>query len=209
MYTPPAFQVRDAAALHRMIEANAFGILVGGGPDGLAATHLPFLLDAEGGRLIGHVARANPQWRGLADTPVLAIFPGPHAYISPRWYETEPAVPTWNYETVHVRGRARSFEDPEALRAVVGALARKYEAGRPRPWSVDSVDPAYIERQIKGIVGIEVAIERIEGTRKLNQNRSAADRAGAIAGLTASGDPASLAVAAAMSEAMGERGNPP
>ncbi|HET8726247.1 MAG TPA: FMN-binding negative transcriptional regulator, partial [Alphaproteobacteria bacterium] len=140
MYTPPQFAEQDQARIAAFIRANDFGLLVSRSPAGLAASHLPFLFDEPGGRLFAHVARANDQWRDIgAAGPVLVVFSGPHGYVSPRWYETQPAVPTWNYEAVHVTGRARAVHEPAALREIVDGLSRVYEAGVPRPWSIDGV----------------------------------------------------------------------
>jgi transcriptional regulator len=200
MYLPRAFAETDRDALYAMIRADAFGILVSGGDNGLTASHLPFHLDAEGGTLVGHLARANPQWRGLAERPrALAIFAGAHAYVSPGWYEQpEMSVPTWNYEAVHVSGPVRVFHDPAELRALLDRLTATYEAGRASPWSLDVPSPGFIDRQLREIVGIALSIERIKGKRKLSQNRSEADRAGVVAGLVAEGNPGSRAVAARM-----------
>jgi transcriptional regulator len=201
MYVPAAFAETDAARLYAFTEAYDFGLLVTQGPGGPAATHVPFLLDADPGppRLTCHVARENPQWRGIeAAGPVLVVFSGPHAYVSPTWYESRPAVPTWNYEAVHAAGPARAVHDPAALRAMLARLTERYEAGRPGGWSMERMPEAYISGMIGGIVGIEVTVERLEGKRKLSQNRTAADRAGVIAGLNATDDPGAHAVARAM-----------
>src|SRR5947208_238650 len=144
MYVPPHFAESDPDALHVFIERHGFGLLVsqvGGEP---FATHLPLLLDCTAGphgTLLGHVARANPQWRELAGQTSLAIFSGPHAYVSPTWYEAENVVPTWNYVAVHAYGRAELVEDRDALMDIVRRSVAVYEAGTPRPWVFDPTDP--------------------------------------------------------------------
>lgn len=188
MYTPAAFQESDPDVIAAMIARAGLGIMVGAGPQGLTATHLPFLHDRERGLLIGHVARANPH---RPSGEVLVIFQGPHGYVSPSWYPSKAVhgrqVPTWNYEAVHVTGRARVFDDRDALLDVVERLSDAHEAGRPEPWRVDEAPEAYVEALLRGIVGIEIAIERVEAKRKLGQNKDAADRAGVAAGLRADG----------------------
>lgn len=199
MYTPPAFAETDRTRLAAFIRAHDFGLLVRRTAAGLGASHLPFLLDEAGGRLVAHVARANDQWVGIEEAgPVLVVFTGAHGYVSPRWYATRPAVPTWNYEAVHVTGAARAIHDPEALRPILDGLSRIHEAGAAEPWSLDAAPADFIARQIAGIVGIEIAIEQIEGKRKLSQNRPAADRRGVVAALDRQGDDRSRALAAAM-----------
>lgn len=199
MYMPRHFAEDDRATLHRLIRDYGFGLLITA-IDGVPfASHLPLLLDAERGEhgtILGHVAKPNPQWRGFdGATQALAVFQGPHAYVSPSWYATQPAVPTWNYAVVHAYGRPRVLDD--AL-ATVRRLADSHEAGLPEPWSVDRLPADYRDTQLKGIVAFEMPIDRLEGKFKLNQNKSAADRAGVVAGLRARGDPDSEAVAALM-----------
>jgi transcriptional regulator len=191
MYIPKHFEQNDARALWEFIDAHAFGTLltlIGGRP---FASHLPFLADREAGLLHCHVARANPQWLELAASPqALAIFAGPHGYVSPTWYAEQGGVPTWNYAVVHAHGAANVVDDIEHKRRHVEALASKYERSREAPWV-----PQYDPRRLTGIVGIEIRIDKLEGKFKLSQNRSAADRAGVVAQLLASGreDDAALA----------------
>jgi transcriptional regulator len=172
MYVPPHFAVSDPAQLHDLIERYSFGLLVsqvGGVP---FASHLPFLLDRTAGPhgiLLGHVARANPHWRELAGQKALAVFSGPHAYVSPTWYEAENVVPTWNYVAVHAYGRAAVVDDHAALLDIVQRTLAVYEAALPRPWTLDG-SSAYIGRQLGSIVGFRIEIERLEGKWKLNQN---------------------------------------
>ncbi|HYH67310.1 MAG TPA: FMN-binding negative transcriptional regulator [Urbifossiella sp.] len=200
MYVPPHFAETDPAALHDFIEAHAFGLLVsnrGGGP---FATHLPFLLDRDAGphgTLIGHVARANPHWHDLAGAPALAVFSGPHAYVSPTWYEDEPAVPTWNYVAVHAAGRAELVQDRDDLREIVARSVAVFEAGMPAPWRFDP-DTTYADRLLGQIVGFRVRVETLEGKWKLNQNHPAGRRAKVIRALEAASGENGRAVAAAM-----------
>ena len=193
MYIPKHFEENDADRLAGLIDENNFGVLVTVTDGKPFASHLPFLYDRERNVLRAHVARANPQWRQLSGGgEVLAIFGGPHAYISPSWY-TAPGVPTWNYVVTHVYGTARALDDPSAVESIVHALTAKHESRNPTPWT-----PSYDPRMLNAIVGIEIAITKIEGKSKLSQNRSAADRAAVIERLEASADPGDVAVARAM-----------
>src|SRR5436309_15160351 len=141
MYIPAAFAETDLTRLHDFIGQNSFGLLVTQ-VEGLPfATHLPFLLERPAGphgTLVGHVARANSQWREAAGQTALAIFSGPHAYVSPTWYEAEQVVPTWNYAAVHVYGRVQIIQDESALLGIVQEMVRVYEQAMPRPWSFES-----------------------------------------------------------------------
>ena len=152
------------------------------------------------GTLRGHLARANPQWNeSLAGTDALVIFQGPSAYITPNWYatknETGKVVPTYNYAVVHAHGPLVTFEDPERLEANVRALTDYHEAPFADPWRVDQAPADFIRAQLKGIVGVEIPIARLEGKWKVSQNRVPEDREGVVAGLRALGDPASLTMA--------------
>jgi transcriptional regulator len=206
MYLPPHFKQEEQATLHRAISEARLATLVTLGSDGLEASHVPILLDAaEGphGAIRGHIARANPQWRQAApDTPALAVFLGPDAYVSPAWYatkkETGKVVPTWNYLAVHAYGRIEFFEDPERLRAIVAELTRRHESTRPAPWAVSDAPAEFIAAQLKGIIGFRLPIERLEGRWKLSQNRPPADRRGVIEGLRREGGAAETALAARM-----------
>jgi transcriptional regulator len=158
---------------------------------GLVATHLPLMLDetrGEYGTLTGHVSRANLQWReSEPDAEALIIFLGLDSYVSPNWYpakqETGRVVPTWNYAAIHAYGRVTFFEDAERLRTVVTELTKKHEASFAAPWRVTDAPAAYIDSQLKAIVGFECQITRLEGKQKFNQNRSVEDRLGVIEGL--------------------------
>ncbi len=191
MYVPPAFREDRPEVLRAAIRATGLAILISEGPEGIIASHVPMLLDeAEGtnGLLLGHIARANPQWRSkAAEVEGLAIFPGPDAYISPNWYvtkrETGKVVPTWNYVAVHAYGRLVFFDDREELRALVTRLTATHEGTFPAPWAVSDAPADFIASQLKGIVGFRLAITRLEGKWKMSQNRPEADRLGVIEGL--------------------------
>jgi transcriptional regulator len=176
MYVPDAFREDRPDVLHEAVRRIGFATLV---TQNLDANHLPMLLD--GNVLRGHVARANPVWKS-GEGAALAIFLGPHAYVSPNWYpskaETGKAVPTWNYITVHARGTIRWIQDGEWLHANVTALARAHEAGQPAPWQVSDAPASYVDGLLRAIVGLELTIESLQGKYKLSQNRDAADRAG-------------------------------
>lgn len=190
MYNPSHFREERPDVLHQAIREIAFATLVTEGRNGLEANHLPFLLDAERGVLRGHVARANPVWKEARDDrEALVIFLGPDAYITPSWYATKVAtgkvVPTWNYLTVHVRGRLEFFDDTERLRALVTDLTDTHEAPRAEPWDVSDAPSAYVDGLLRAIVGVELAITSLEGKWKMSQNRDTADRDGVRAGLSA------------------------
>lgn len=204
LYQPPAFREDRPEILHALIAQARLAMLVSNGRDGVPdVTHLPLLLDPAAGVLIGHVARANPHWRRLAEAGrALAVFRGPEAYVSPGWYASKAehgkVVPTWNYEAVHADGPVEIIEDPDRLHGIVSQLTNWHEAGRAAPWAVTDAPPAFVAGQLKGIVGIVLRIETLVGKRKLSQNRSMADRAGAASGLAESPDPRDAEVAAAM-----------
>lgn len=208
MYTPGPYREERLTVLHDVMRANSFALLVSTGEDGIVATHLPLLLDPARGRfgtLVGHLARENRQWHALAEKrDALAIFQGPHAYISPSWYTTSYAVPTWNYVAVHAYGRPRLIQDASELYRVVEETTRFYEAPFDQPWNLEPRRD-YAEKLLKNIVGFEIEISRLEGKRKLSQNRSREDREGVVAGLRAQGDPLGIAVAALMRDLESER----
>ena len=193
MYVPPAFEENDRDILRAMIGEARLANLVTATEDGLIATPLPLFLDPEEGErgtLYGHVARANPQWRTAPVGEALAIFMGPDAYVTPSWYATKQehgkVVPTWNYTAVHAYGSVEFFEDADRLLDVVTRLTRLHEASRDQPWSVGDAPEPFVHAQLKGIVGLRLQISRLEGKRKLSQNRNLADRTGVAEGLAAS-----------------------
>ena len=205
MYVPEPFAQTDADELAAVIGAYNFGTLVTAGAQGLFATHLPFVAEASRPmrRLHAHMARANPHWRDIgAGIEALAIFQGPHAYVSASWYASR-RVPTWNYIAVHVYGRARILDGPEEVLEVLARTVAHQEADRPRPWRIEDQPKEYIRGMAKGVVALELEVARIEGKAKLSQNVAMADLEGAIAGLIAEGDALSLATAAAMRRACG------
>jgi len=196
VYIPPLFREERQEVLHALMGQHSLATLVTIGEEGLLANHLPLLLHAgEGtqGILRGHMARANSQWRNLQpDAHALAIFQGPSAYVSPSWYatknETGRVVPTYNYAVVHAHGPLRVVEDLDQLEQHVRALTSAHETRIGTNWKVDGAPRDFIREQLKNIVGIELAIVKLEGKWKVSQNRVAADREAAARGLRAGGD---------------------
>ena len=175
MYLPSHFRESDAGRLAALMRDYPFATLVTVRDGAPCVSHLPLLYDPGAGTLTGHMARANPQWRDLAaGGPALAVFHGPHAYVSPGWYAT-PGVPTWNYAVVHARGRARMLEQPGEVLAVLERLTRVHEAALERPWRVDPDDPA-LGARLAAIVAFEITLDVLDGKFKLSQNRPAGDR---------------------------------
>src|SRR5262245_9472467 len=170
VYLPPAFTEARPEVLIGHIDRYDFGLLVSHGPVGLVASHIPFLLEREGEalHLHGHLARPNPQVDDLArGGEVLAIFTGPHAYISPLWYKDGPSVPTWNYVDVHAYGTLRLVEDAGWLRDLLHRLSERHEGGSSQPWRMRDLPDSYLEGMLKGIVGLDIAVTRLEGKYKL------------------------------------------
>lgn len=203
MYIPRSFEVTDPSTLHAFMERHSFATLVSTSHGEPVATHLPLLLDrdvAPHGRIVGHMARANPQWKSAGGTRVLAVFHGPHAYISPTWYETDETVPTWNYAAVHASGVLTLIDDDRRLRQIVERTVDVYERSMPNPWSMSVVPEANIVSLLKGIVGFEITIDRLEGKWKLNQNHPRERREKVIRGLEATGRPDDAAIAKLMRE---------
>jgi transcriptional regulator len=209
MYIPSHFNEERIDVLHDLIRSQSLATLVTYGASGLIASHIPVVLDGAPtpfGTLRGHISRANPQWRDFAaDVDALAIFAGPQHYITPSWYASKEehgkVVPTWNYVVVHAYGRLALFEDRDALLANVRALTQTHEAARNEPWSVEDAPAAYIDGQLKGIIGVELTITRLEGKWKVSQNRPAPDRASIVRGLREEGDAPSLTMAKLVDDA--------
>ncbi|HWA98115.1 MAG TPA: FMN-binding negative transcriptional regulator [Pirellulales bacterium] len=186
MYIPASFRVDDRAALHDFIDRYGFATLVSVHDGMPLVSHVPLLLDRRAEVLLGHFARANPHWKAFAaERESLAIFHGPHAYISPSWYVTGPAVPTWNYAVVHVHGTARVLDAPRTSE-VVDRMVAKYEGPRRDPWPYD-IPKDYREQLLAGIVGFELPLERVEGKFKLGQNRPTEDQVSMLEGLRGAG----------------------
>ena len=206
MFVPKHFAQDDRRAMVELIGHYGFATLVTTVDGALFATHLPMLLEPEASGaevLLGHVARANPQWKGFdGETQALAVFEGPHAYVSPTWYtKPEQSVPTWNYAVVHATGSPRVIEDAERTRGVIARLLAQYEGDGPGAWSIDRLPSDYASGQLRGIVAFEMPIDRLQGKFKLNQNKTAEDRRGVITGLRATGRPLDGDVAAMMEKA--------
>jgi transcriptional regulator len=204
MYAPSFNRVEDRDEARRMVAAVGAGELVTVGADGYpVATLLPVLW--RGDTVVAHLARANPHWSQIGDdSPALLVVTGPQAYVSPSWYAAKAehgrVVPTWNYTSVHLTGRVRVRDDDAWLREMVTALTAAHESHREQPWSVTDAPGPYVEGQLRGIVGLELTVERVEAKAKLSQNRSEADRAGVVAGLRSEGTGAATAVADLMDE---------
>lgn len=199
MYIPKGFREDDILTLHTFMRTYSFATLVTQHEGEPFATHLPVLLDTgrgPHGTLLAHMARANPQWHDFNSAQeVLVIFQGPHAYISPSWYEVELSVPTWNYATVHTYGFPRLIEEREELYTLLKTLIQTHEAQFEKPWPFQ-LPGDYMQKMMSGIVGFEIEITRLEGKFKLSQNRSATERENVIASLQESAD--TLAVAELM-----------
>lgn len=197
MYIPSDFAEHDRAALYGVIRDNPFGLLVTIAEGAPFASHLPFLLEND--RLLAHMARGNPQWRSFdRGGDALAVFHGPHGYVSPRWYAAADAVPTWNYVAVHVYGRPRVIDDAAETRALLDRLVEAYEGGA---WRLADRDAKYAARMMRGIVAFELPLTRLEGKFKLSQTRPVGDRRRVADELYGAGDP----LAAALGRLMASR----
>jgi transcriptional regulator len=218
MYQPPHFREDRIEVQHGLIRSHPLGLLITAGPGGLQANAIPFLVYSDlaakdfapHGTLRAHMARGNPQWRELAAAgECLVVFQGPQQYITPSWYPTKQehgkVVPTWNYVTVHAWGAPQVIEDSGWLRRQIEDLTNLNEGALPKPWKVDDAPEQYLASQMKGIIGIEIPIARIEGKWKVSQNRPEVDRAGVVAGLREGGEPS--AVMAALVAERGKRAN--
>lgn len=208
MYQPEIFREDRVPVLHALIESHPFATLVTSQADALCADHLPLALSSRDGLgvLQGHIAAPNPLTaQGAAPFDVLAIFQGPQAYVTPGWYPSKQehgkVVPTWNYAIVHARGTARLIRDPAWLHAHLRDLTDRQERDQVAPWSVDDAPAEFIDRQLRGLVGLEISITALDGKWKVSQNRPKADRAGVEAGLSQASD-----AAKAMADLVRERG---
>ncbi|MFN8372543.1 MAG: FMN-binding negative transcriptional regulator [Anaerolineae bacterium] len=203
MYIPKSFQETDLSVLHAFMQEHNFATLVTNAAGELAATHLPLMLDTtrgEYGTLLGHMAKANAQWKAFAEQPSLLIFHGAHTYISPNWYTTHPSVPTWNYAVVHAYGTPRIIDDSHAVEAMLQTLVTHHEAGFSPSWEMDLPDD-YMHTMMQAIVAFEIPITRLEGKFKLSQNRSQEDQARVTEALLASTYPPDRQVGTLMQEA--------
>ena len=195
MYIPPQFAISDTAALHRIIREHPLGVLVTHGEQWADADHIPFEFDpAVGslGTLTAHVARANTLWqRCPTGTPVMVIFRGAEAFISPNWYpskhEAHRQVPTWNYEVVHAHGSLTIHDDDRFVRGLVARLTRQHEASEPKPWKMSDSAPEFIDTMLRNIVGIQITVTSLVGKSKLSQNKEVRDRLTAADTLAARG----------------------
>jgi len=200
MYIPSHFIQNDLAKLHDAIVRYSFATLVSQADGELEASHLPLLLnrdDGPHGTLVGHMARANLQWRRAVGNQVLTIFSGPHAYICPQWYQAAEVVPTWNYVAVHAYGKLELIDDISTTRALLDRMVALYESAQPRPWQMNE-PPDFIGRLLRQIVAFRIPIDRLEGKWKLNQNRPAEQRQRVISVLSQQTDDNSRDVAALM-----------
>lgn len=201
MYIPPAFQIDDPDKLAEFVQRHSFATLITYDETAPFASHLPMLYRPDTGShgtLVFHMARANPQWQHFASgCEVLAIFHGPHGYISPSWYQTDLAVPTWNYATVHAYGVPVLIHEPERVASLLNEMISTYEASFAQPWR-GALPAEFLDKLMQGIVAFELPITRIEGKFKLSQNRPAADIPGVIDALSRSGDADNLALARMM-----------
>jgi transcriptional regulator len=203
MYIPAHFAVTDPDQTAAFVEQAGAADLVTFDGSRLTATLLPVIWDRSGGgygRLLGHIAVANPHWStARADVPALAIVHGPEAYISPSWYQSTSehgrTVPTWNYTAVHFTGPVAFHRDADWLRDIVTRLTQRHEGHRDQPWRVEDAPTAYIDGQLRGIVGVEMTVTQVEAKDKLSQNRSRQDRAGVVDGLRGDSYPAAAAIA--------------
>jgi transcriptional regulator len=206
VYTPPFNREDDEGELRRLVAGVRAGWLVTSRPDAApSATYLPVMWRDD--KVIAHFARANPHWREIEpESPALLIVTGPDAYVTPAWYaakaEHGKVVPTWNYSAVHLSGLARIHDDPEWLRMAVEDLTDEHEHSRDEPWHVSDAPRSYVEGQLRGIVGVELLVTKVEGKVKLSQNRSRADREGVVAGLRQSARPGEQSVGDQMAAAL-------
>jgi transcriptional regulator len=205
MYVPPAFEESDPTKLFDFIEANSFGLLVSHLKKELYASHLPLVLNRgiePSGQLTGHMARANPQWREISGQDVLTVFSGPHAYISPTWYQAENVVPTWNFVAVQVYGKCEVLDDERATAQILEDYVSTYERRMPSPWLIDPTT-AFFRKMAKMVVAFRINIRRIEGKWKLGQNHPAERREKVARKLAESEDFNSREIARLMAQGIG------
>ena len=195
MYSPPQFEEKDVAVLRALIEAHPLGLLISTARSEAMANPVPFLVSVTDGvtRLRAHVSKANAQWRHIqGGASVLVVFQGGDSYVTPSWYASKAehgkVVPTWNYAMVQARGTATVHEGPDWLGPQVNELTGRHEAERPAPWTVTDAPEAFVAAQLRGIVGIEIAVSELKGKWKVSQNRPQADRQGVHTGLAQQGD---------------------
>ena len=201
MYTPKYAQNTDLDSIREFIKQNGFGILVSQSAQKIVATHIPLQFSPDGSKLLGHISKANQQWKNFTDQhEVLAIFSGPHAYVSSSWYDHEN-VPTWNYIAAHVYGRIRMIEGNELYESLKNLLD-KYEAASENPVSMRSMSPEYVRKSIQGLAGFEISITSIEAAYKLSQNRDHKNQLRVIHELEKRKDAGSLKVALEMKKNM-------
>lgn len=203
MYNPLRFAVAQVDALHDFIETHRFGILISHDAAEPVASHLPFLLDRSAGHcgsLSGHFAKANTHWQCAAERPVLSVFHGPHAYISPSWITAQDVVPTWNYVAVHAYGILRLVNDRDRLLDILRRSIACFESDSAQPWSIEQPNSAYIDQMLEGIVGFQIEVERLEGKWKLSQNHTAERQAEIVQGLTRTGRAEALEIAKLMGQ---------
>jgi transcriptional regulator len=203
VYQPPAFVVDDVGAIVALARTAGMGHLTVPGGDGLSSTPIPFVIDDAGTQVRGHLARPNQVWRA-APCRALLIVPVSDTYVSPSWYPSKAehgkVVPTWNYEVVHVHGELVAHDDPHWVAEQIADLTEVNESGFARPWSVEDAPADYVEQLRRGIVGVELLVDRLVGKRKLSQNRPESDVEGVIAGLDATDRRGASEIAAAMRE---------
>lgn len=205
MFNPESFKIDDDVQIEHFLRRHDLATLVSAPASGMVATHVPVVVrrTAAGLVVVGHVARANAHWESMdGATAALAVFLGPHAYVSPTWYATGPAVPTWNYATVHAHGKPRAVADPAFTIDVLREIVQRYETGAGA-WRLDDLPPDFRDGLTASIVAFEMPVERLEAKFKLGQNRSAEDRAGTIAGLQRTPSPEAAALAAFMKAHLG------
>ncbi len=183
MYIPPRFCVEESSELLRFLNAHPFGAVVSATEQGLTATHIPFLIEQEGEEIVlrSHLARANPHWKQFGDNEALVIFQGADAYISPAWYTQHPSVPTWDYTAVHAYGVPTTFEG-DALRQTVLKMVEVFEENEPEQWQPELPETFFVN-MLKGIIGVEIRVTRLEGKYKLSQNRNEEEQVNVISAL--------------------------